>query len=62
MRLTSIRQLLCLNRVEVVKLTQVGFGDFLANTRVRKLKESVTIIKKDFVIKFLTVPNTNKLK
>jgi hypothetical protein len=26
-------------RVEDVKLAQVGFGDFLADTRVRKLKE-----------------------
>jgi len=35
---TSIRQLLCLIRVEAVKLAQAGFGDFLADTRARKLK------------------------
>jgi hypothetical protein len=33
-----IRQLLCLIRVEAVKLAQAGFGDFLADTRVRRLK------------------------
>jgi len=38
-RHTSIRQLLCLMRIEAVKLAQAGFGDFLADTRVRKLKE-----------------------
>ena len=37
-RRTSIRQLLCLMRVEAVKLAQAGFEDFLADTRVRKLK------------------------
>jgi hypothetical protein len=26
-------------RIEAVKLAQAGFGDFLADTRVRKLKE-----------------------
>ena len=36
-RHTSIRQLLCLI-VEAVKLAQAGFEDFLADTRVRKLK------------------------
>jgi len=29
---------LCLIRVEAVKLAQAGFGDFLADTRVRRLK------------------------
>jgi len=33
-----MRQLLCLIRVEAVKLAQAGFGDFLADTRVRRLK------------------------
>ena len=36
--LTSIKQLLCLMRVDAVKLPQSGFGDFLADTRVRRLK------------------------
>jgi len=31
-RYTSIRQLLCLMRVETVKLAQAGFGDFLVDT------------------------------
>jgi len=34
----SIRQLLCLIRFEAVKLAHAGFGDFLTDTRVRKLK------------------------
>ena len=37
-RHTSIRQLLCLMRVEAVKPAQARFGDFLADTRVRRLK------------------------
>ena len=37
-RHTSIRQLLCLMRVEAVKLAQAGFEDFLAGIRVRRLK------------------------
>ena len=37
-RHTPITQLLCLVRVEAVKLAQAGFEDFLADTRVRKLK------------------------
>ena len=37
-RHTSIRQLLYLIRVEAVKLAQARFGDFLADTRVRRLK------------------------
>jgi len=32
------RQLLYLRSVEAVKLAQVGFGDFLAETRVSRLK------------------------
>ena len=35
---TSIRQLLCLMRVEVLKLVQAGFRDFLADSGVRRLK------------------------
>jgi len=35
---TSIRQLLCLLRVEAVKLAQAGFGDFLADSGVSRLK------------------------
>ena len=37
-RQTSIRQLLCLMTVEVVELAQAGLGDFLADTRGRRLK------------------------
>jgi len=37
-RHTSIRQLSCFMRVEVVKLAQAGIGDFLADTRVSRLK------------------------
>ena len=32
------RQLLCLMRVEAVKLAQAGFGDFLAGCCVNRLK------------------------
>ena len=48
-------------KVESIKLKQVGLNDFLANTRIRRLQGDVTIIKKYFVIKFLTVSNTNKV-
>jgi hypothetical protein len=49
-------------RVEAVKLAQAGFGDFLADTRVRKWKGKLDDNKGVyFVIKFLTVPDTNKL-
>ena len=45
-----------------MKLAQAGFGDFLADTRVRKLKGKRDDNKEVyFVIKFLTVPDTNKL-
>ena len=37
-RHTSIRYLLFLIRVEAVKLAQAGIGDFLVDTRVRRLK------------------------
>jgi len=37
-RHTSIGQLLYLIRVEAVKLAQAGFGDFLADSRVSRLK------------------------
>ena len=39
-RHTSIRQLLCLMTVEVVELAQAGFGDFLADSGVSRLKGS----------------------
>ena len=37
-RLTAISPPLCLRRVEGVKLGQAGFGDFLADCRVGRLK------------------------
>ena len=37
-RHASIRQLLCLRRLEAVKLAQAGFGDFLVDTGVSRLK------------------------
>jgi len=37
-RHTSIRQLLCLMTVQTVKLAQAGFGDFLVDTGVSRLK------------------------
>ena len=37
-RHTSIRQLLHLMGVQAVKLAQAGFGDFLADNRVSRLK------------------------
>ena len=37
-RHTSIRQLLCLMIVEAVKLAQAGFGDFLEDSGVSRLK------------------------
>ena len=37
-RHASVRQLLSLMRVEAVKLAQAGFGDFLADTGVSRLK------------------------
>jgi len=46
-------------RVEAVKLAQAGFGDFLTETRVTRLrrKRGDNIL----LIQFLTVPDTNKL-
>ena len=45
-----------------MKLAQAGFGDFLADTRVRRVKGNVTIIKMCILlIKFVIVPDTNKL-
>ena len=45
-----------------MKLAQAGFGDFLADTLVSRLKGNVTIIKKCILlIQFVTVPDTNKL-
>jgi len=37
-RLIAISQLFCLIRVEEAKLVQAGFGDFLADARVIRLK------------------------
>jgi hypothetical protein len=37
-RLTAISKLLCLRAVEAAKLGQAGFGDFLADGRVGRLK------------------------
>ena len=37
-RHTTVIQLLCLMTVEAVKLAQAGFGDFLADTGVSRLK------------------------
>ena len=45
-----------------MKLAQAGFEDFLADTCVGKLKGKRDDNKEVyFVIKFLTVPDTNKL-
>jgi len=38
LRLTAISQLLCLSRVKAAKLAQAGFGDFLTDGRVSRLK------------------------
>jgi len=49
-------------RVEAVKLVRAGFGDFLADARVRRLKGNVTTIKRCILlIQFVKVPDTNKL-
>ena len=40
-RLTAISQLLCLRTVETAKLAQAGFGDFLAEAHVSRLKGKV---------------------
>jgi len=59
---TLIRQLLCLMTLEATKLAQVGFGDFLADSGVSRLKGNVTIIKRCILFsQFVTVPGTNKL-
>ena len=45
-----------------MKLAQAEFEDFLAGTRVRRLKEKRDDIKRCILlIKFLTVPDTNNL-
>ena len=45
-----------------MKLAQAGFGDFLADTRVRKLKRKHEDNKEVcLLIKYLTVPDINKL-
>ena len=49
-------------RVEAVKLAQAGFGDFLADTRVSRLKRKRDDNKEVILlIQFPTVPDTNKL-
>ena len=37
-RLTAISKVFCLRRKEVVNLGQAGFGDFVPDGRVRRLK------------------------
>ena len=61
-RLTAIRQLLGLVRVEVAKLEHAGFGDFLADARVGRLKGKCDDNKQVYwLIKFVTVPDKNRL-
>jgi len=48
--------------VEVVKLAQARLGYFLAESGVSRLKGNLTIIKRCILlIKFVTVPDTNRL-
>jgi len=59
---TAISQLLCLMRVENMKLAQAGFGDVLADTRVSSLKGKCDDNEEVYwLIQFVTVPDTNKL-
>jgi len=61
-RHTAISQLLCLIRVEAEKLGQAGFGDFLADARVGRLKRKCDDNKEVYwLIQFVTVPDANKL-
>jgi len=61
-RLTVISQLLCLIRVEAAKLAQAGYGDFLADTHVSRLKGKCDDNKEVYwLIQFVTVPDTNGL-
>jgi len=49
-------------RVEAVKLVRAGFGDFLAEARVRRLKGKCDDNKEVYwLIQFVTVPDTNRL-
>ena len=58
--LTAISQLLCLRTVEAVKLAQTGFGDFLADARVSRLKGKCDDNKELYwLIQFVTVPDTD---
>jgi hypothetical protein len=61
-QLRAISQLLCLIRVEAVKLAQAVFGNFLADAHVSRLKGKCDDNKEVFwLIQFVTVPDTNKL-
>ena len=60
--LTAISQLLCLRRVEAAKLLQAGFGDYLADAYVGRLKGMCGDNKEVYwLIQFVTVPDTNRL-
>ena len=61
-RLAAISQLLCLSRVEAVKLLQAGFGDYLADAHVGRLMGKCDDNKEVYwLIQFVTVPDTNRL-
>jgi hypothetical protein len=61
-RHTAIGQLLCLRRVETEKLAQAGFGDFLADAHVSRLKGKCDDNNEVYwLIQFVTVPDTNRL-
>jgi hypothetical protein len=61
-RLTATRQLLCLIRVEATKLAKAGFGDFLADARVSRLKGKCDENKEVYwLIQLVTVLDTNIL-
>jgi len=49
-------------RVEAEKLGQAGFGDFLGDTRVSRLKGKCDYNKEVYwLIQFVTMPDTNRL-
>ena len=55
-RITAISQLLCVVRVEARKLAQAGFGDFLADVRMNRLKGKCDDNKEVYwLIQFVTV-------
>ena len=61
-RLTAVSQLLCLMKVEAAKLSQAGFGNFLADAHVSRLKGKCDDNKEVYwLIQFVTVPDTNRL-